>query len=125
VTIEADDFTARLMSDMDPDLLEFIKTRVNSFIKWDLVRFFHENPHTTDTAENIARYSGRNPAAVEPELEELAASGIMRKQLVGGIPVYSLTDDEATRDLIRQFVQACEDRHFRVKAVYHIIRHMH
>jgi len=98
---------------------------VNSFIKWDLVRFFHENPHTTDTAENIARYSGRNPAAVEPELEELAASGIMRKQLVGGIPVYSLTDDEATRDLIRQFVQACEDRHFRVKAVYHIIRHMH
>jgi len=123
--MEADDFTARLMSDMDPELLEFIKTRVNSFIKWDLVRFFYENPHTTDTAENIARYAGRNPVAVKPELEELAESGVMRKQLVGGIPVYSLTDDEETRDLIRRFVQACEDRHFRVKAVYHIIRGMH
>ncbi len=123
--MEPDDFTARLMSDMDPDLLEFIKTKVNSFIKWDLVRFFHENPHTADTVENIARYTGRNPLAVKPELEELVESGLMRRQLVSGIPVYSLTTDEATRNLIRRFVQACEDRHFRVKAVYHIIRGMY
>ncbi|MGQ9585074.1 MAG: hypothetical protein ACUVXG_06690 [Anaerolineae bacterium] len=123
-TTGIDDFTARLMSDMDPELLDFIRSKVNSFIKWDLVRFFHENPHTTDTVENIARYSGRNPAAVKPELEELTESGLMRRQLVGGLPVYSLTQDQEARDLIRRFVQACEDRHFRVKAVYHIIRGM-
>ena len=63
-----DDFTARLMDDMDPVLLDFVKTKVNSFVKWDLVRFFHENPHTADTVENIAKYAGRNVAAVEPEL---------------------------------------------------------
>jgi len=51
------DLAARLMGDMDPGLLDFLKTRVNSFVKWDLVRFFHENPHTTDTAENVARYA--------------------------------------------------------------------
>jgi hypothetical protein len=35
------------------------------FCQWDLVRFFHENPYTTDTADNIARYLGRDLAATE------------------------------------------------------------
>lgn len=125
MTSNNDDFTAQLMDDMDPTLLDFVKTKINSFIKWDLVRFFHENPHTSDTAENIAKYAGRNVVAVEPELEELVASNIMRrKNLSDGTPIYSLEKDDATLDLINEFVLACEDRHFRVKAVYHIIRGM-
>jgi hypothetical protein len=119
-----DDFTARLMNDMDPDLLDFVKTKVNTFIKWDLVRFFHENPNTADTVENIARYAGRNVAAVEPELSELVESGIMELRHLDEIPVYSLTADESMRRIVEEFIQACEDRHFRVKAVYHIIRGM-
>ena len=119
-----DDFTARLMDDMDPVLLDFVKTKVNSFIKWDLVRFFHENPNTADTVENIARYAGRNVTAVEPELEELVKDEIMRKTQLGDASIYSLVTDESMRDLVNQFISACEDRHFRVKAVYHIIRGM-
>jgi hypothetical protein len=112
------------MDDMDARLLDFIKTKVNSFIKWDLVRFFYENPHTTDSVENIAKYAGRNAAAVESELEELVASGVMERELVEDIPVYSLASDEEMRQLVNEFILACEDRHFRVKAVYHIIRGM-
>jgi hypothetical protein len=124
LTTSGDDFTARLMSDMDPRLLDFVKTKVNSFIKWDLIRFFYENPNTTDNAENIARYAGRNVAAVEPELEELVESGVMEKHSVNDLVVYSLAADEEMRKLIDNFILACEDRHFRVKAVYHIIRGM-
>ena len=124
LTSNGDDFTARLMDDMDPILLDFVKTKVNSFIKWDLVRFFHENPHTADTVENIAKYAGRNVTAVEPELEELVDSGIMKKTLLGETSIYSLVIDEEMRDLVDKFIMACEDRHFRVKAVYHIIRGM-
>lgn len=124
MALQSDDFTARLMDDMDARLLDFIKTRVNSFIKWDLVRFFYENPHTTDSAENIAKYAGRNTAAVQSELEELVASGVMQTQLVDDLPVYSLASNEEMRRLIDEFILACEDRHFRVKAVYHIIRGM-
>lgn len=120
-----DDFTARLMDDMDPALLDFVKARVNSFIKWDLVRFFYENPHTADTVENIARYTGRNHAALKPEMEELIISGVVQKREVEGTPIYSLADDDEVRELVGRFVVACEDRHFRVKAVYHIIRGMH
>lgn len=119
-----DDFTTRLMNDMDPALLDFVKAKVNSFIKWDLVRFFYENPHTADTVENIAKYAGRNAAAVKPELEEMVESGVMEKRDVEGIQIYSLAENEHIRELIDRFILACEDRHFRVKAVYHIIRGM-
>jgi hypothetical protein len=125
LTANNDDFTTRLMDDMDPTLLEFVKKKVNSFIKWDLVRFFYENPHTTDTVENIAKYAGRNADAVRPELEDLVESGIMQKKtLSDDTPVYSLSTDEDMRALVDKFILACEDRHFRVKAVYHIIRGM-
>ena len=125
MTTNGDDFTARLMDDMDPTLLDFVKTKVNSFIKWDLVRFFYENPHTADTVDNIAKYAGRNADAVKPELEDLVESGIMEKKVMdSSTAIYSLATDEDMRALVDQFILACEDRHFRVKAVYHIIRGM-
>ena len=121
---DKDDLTAQLMDNMDPQLLDFVKNKVNSFIKWDLVRFFYENPNTQDTVENIARYAGRNPAAVKPEIEELEQGGIMESRQVGDMVVYSLGRDPAMRQLLDAFMRASQDRHFRVKAVYHIIRGM-
>jgi predicted transcriptional regulator len=112
------------MNDMDPQLLDLVKTKVNSFIKWDLVRFLRENPNTADTAENIAKYIGRNAATVEPELRELVDSKIMEVKSVEGLPVYSLTADASVRELLDRFILACDDRHFRVKVIYHIVRGM-
>jgi len=118
------DLAARLMGDMDPQLLDFLKTKVNSFIKWDLVRFFHENPHSTDTAENVARYVGRDASVIEAELGELVGTGVLERQRVGDLWVYSLATDAHMRKLVDQFILACDDRQFRVKAIYHIIRGM-
>lgn len=109
---------------MDPQLLDLVKNKVNTFIKWDLVRFLRENPNTADTDENIAKYIGRNAATVEPEIRELVDSQIMEVRSVNEIPVYSLTQDTGTRELIDRFIAACEDRHFRVKVIYHIVRGM-
>jgi len=120
----SNDLAARLMGDMAPQLLEFLKTKVNSFVKWDLVRFFHENPNTTDTAENIARYAGRDVATIEVELDELVVTGVLNRQRIGDLIVYSLADDPTMRSLVDQFILACDDRQFRVKAIYHIIRGM-
>ena len=124
MVFSGEDFTTRLMNDMDPPLLDLVKTKVNSFIKWDLVRFLRENPNTADTAENIAKYVGRNAATVEPELHELVESEIMEVKTVDGLPVYSLTTNASTRELLDRFITACEDRHFRVKVIYHIVRGM-
>jgi hypothetical protein len=124
MAIDESDLAARLMGDMDARLLDFLKTRVNSFVKWDLVRFFHENPNTADTAENVARYAGRDPVDIERELAELAETGVLHREQVGEMIVYSLATDQEMRELIDQFVLACDDRQFRVKAIYHIIRGM-
>ena len=97
---------------------------MNSFVKWDLVRFFHENPNTTDTAENIASYAGRDVATIEVELDELVGAGVLNRQRIGDLVVYSLADDPTMRSLVDQFILACDDRQFRVKAIYHIIRGM-
>lgn len=118
------DLVGRLMADMDPELLKFLRNRVNSFVKWDLIRFFYENPHTTDTAQNIARYAGRNVDTTRVELAELAAQGILAEHQLGDMTVYSLSNDPDIRDLISRFVEASDDRQFRVKAIYHIIRNM-
>jgi hypothetical protein len=120
----SNDLAARLMGDMAPQLLEFLKNKVNTFVKWDLVRFFHENPNTTDTAENIARYAGRDVATIEVEMDELVGAGVLCRQRIGNLTVYSLIEDAAMRSLVDQFILACDDRQFRVKAIYHIIRGM-
>ncbi len=116
------DLTGRLMADMDPRLLEFLKTKVDSFVKWDLIRFFHDNPYTTDTATNIARYAGRSPDKIRDDLADLAASGVLEESQLRDMTVYSLTADPEIRKLLEKFVDASADRQFRVKAIYHIIR---
>ncbi len=124
LVFSGDDFTTRLMNDMDPQLLDLVKNKVNTFIKWDLVRFLRENPNTADTDENIAKYIGRNAATVEPEIRQLVDSQIMDTRSVDDIQIYSLTMNPHTRELIDRFITACEDRHFRVKVIYHIVRGM-
>ncbi|MGQ9597828.1 MAG: hypothetical protein ACUVWZ_00250 [Anaerolineae bacterium] len=124
MVFSGEDFATKLMNDMDPQLLDLVKTKVNSFIKWDLVRFLRENPNTADTAENIAKYIGRSAATVEPELQGLVESQILERKSVEGMPVYSLTPETGTRELLDRFIEACEDRQFRVKVIYHIVRGM-
>ena len=118
------DMTSRLMDDIDPVMLDFLHEKVNSFVKWDLVRFFHDNPHAADNADNIARYTGRDVRTIAGELVGLVEVGVLEQNELSGQTIYMLTSDQAMRDLISDFVRACDDRMFRVKAIYHVIRGM-
>lgn len=114
----------RQTDELDSRLLDFLREKVNSFVKWDLVRFFHDNPYAADTAESIARYTGRDLASIADELSELVKSGVLHWQDVSGRKIYRLATDGQMRDLISKFVLACDDRGFRVKAINHVIRSM-
>ena len=122
VAVQNDPFTQRVMSDVDPDLLVLIQTKINTFLKWDIVKFFGENPGTLDHAGQIAVYIGRDAGAVQAELENLAADGILQRNERAAPAVYALADDTAIRALVQKFLRACNDRDFRVKAVYHVMR---
>jgi hypothetical protein len=118
------DLAGRLMADMESELLEFVQTNVNSFIKWDLIRCFHENPHTTDTAENIAWCSRRDPETIRAELSELTAQGVLVQDERDGVTIYSLSQSRSVRDTIARFIEASDDQQFRVKAIYHVLKSM-
>ncbi|MDX1991342.1 MAG: hypothetical protein SF029_03075 [bacterium] len=109
---------------MTPALLEFLRQKVNSFVKWDLVRFFHDNPHTKDTAENLARYIGRDVRSIERELNGLVEADVLGCETISGLTIYELADDDVTRQTIEQFIEACHNRDFRVEAIHHVIREM-
>ena len=118
------DMDSQLMDDMDSGLLRFLQTTVNTFIKWDLVRYFHDNPHAVDTAENIGRYISRDTDTVAQGLDGLVESGVLRANDVPEAHVYALTSDADMQAKVEQFMQACSDRQFRVKAIFHVIRAM-
>ncbi len=107
--------------DMPHHWQEFIETKVDSFVKWDLIRFFHDNPHMQDTAENIAGYIARDKATIVCHLNGLVQVDVLSMSKRKQARIYQLTNSAETRDLIRGFVKACFDRDFREKAIYLVI----
>lgn len=118
-----EDLTARVMKDMDPELFDFLTTYVDSFVKWDLLRFFHENPHTLDTGENIARYAGRSTVDVRTALQDLARQGLLEEIPMDAMQVYTLKSDPEIRTRLQRFIAATQEREFRRKVIYHMVRH--
>ncbi len=112
----------RLMETLDPELWEFIRTKINSFIKWDLLKLLYSNPHTVDTAERLARQCGRSLESVLKSLEEMVKENLLEMHFVAGIPVYSISKEENTRRLVEKFLEACKNRQVRVRVVYHILK---
>ncbi|MAU08986.1 MAG: hypothetical protein CL607_04130 [Anaerolineaceae bacterium] len=103
---------------------EFLVNEVNTFAKWDLIRFFHENPYTTDTADHIASVIGRDEKQVKRELEDLSRTGILTKKKVSKADVYSYSTDSDIRSRIEAFISACYDREFRIHAINQVIQGM-
>lgn len=106
---------------IDETIREFLHNKVNSFVKWDLIRFFHDNPHTQDTIENIAHYIGRDVQTIQPALNDLVKAKVLAAETVSDVTVYRLVADEPTNETISRFMEACHDRHFRAEAIHHLI----
>lgn len=109
---------------MDLSWQKFLRHKINSFIKWDLIRFFHDNPHTIDTAENIAKVVCRESDSVCRELDGLVQAEMLIIETVSGQTIYRLTNDSDMRQVIREFVANCHNREFRARAINHVIHDM-
>src|SRR5664279_388791 len=107
--------------DIDARLLDFVREKADTFVKWDLLRFFHDNPFAANTAENIARFAARDPHTVEKELQELVKCGVLQVSDAGSAQIYRYVKDQAMRDLVQSFVIACDNRDFRVRAINQVI----
>lgn len=110
--------------DIDAIWQKFLRHKVNSFVKWDLVRFFHDNPQTADTASSIAQVVGRDIPTVSLELDGLVKAKVLVKETVSGQEIYRLSTDKDVRKIVRDFMDACHDHDFRVQAINYVIHGM-
>ena len=116
------ELNVRITQDLDPELLDFLNTYADSFAKWELLRFFYHNPNTLDTAESIARYIGRSSQHIQKELLELKEHGLLKETSVGNLLVYTLEPPPHLQAQLEKFINATNDREFRRKAVYHLVK---
>lgn len=114
--------TAQISKELDPELIRFFTTYVESFITWELLLFFQHNPHTFDTAEGIARYIGRTQQDVERALRNLAQRGVLRQDALRDLQVYALDPKPEIRPLLAKFMEATQSPEFRRRAIYHLVR---
>ena len=114
--------SSQLNDSIEPDLLAFLRARLNTLLKWELAHYFYENPQTADIADNLARYFGRDLHNIEEELAQLARAGVLRAEPAQDVLVYSLTEDADTLALLGQFVAASRDREFKMRAIYLVLQ---
>jgi hypothetical protein len=93
------------MADWGFEVKRFLIDKVNTKLKWDIVRFFHHNPYLIDTLENIALYVGWQQVSVQDALDELAQNGILEIQDVAGLKAYTLSTSDQTLALIDQLTK--------------------
>jgi DNA-binding MarR family transcriptional regulator len=106
----------------DPDLIAFLRDQVRSLIDWDVLQFFHHNPHTIEPAVQIARSLGREESVVSAALERLVERELLLQRTSGSVRIYQLTQDAQLRDDIERFMRACDDPQFRRGATQYLLR---
>lgn len=105
----------------------FIQEKVNTFVKWDLARFFDANPYLADTSAAIARCVGREADEVKTALGELVQAGVFVQILVAEADaentqtIFRLTPEAEMRTQLHAFVQACDDPAFRINAIRQVM----
>jgi len=103
---------------VDPDLLQFIRLSLNSFIKCDAVRFFYNNSSATYTPGFVAHFLGKETISVEAALNELVLNGVLRIEDNGRQRQFALTTNPAIRSYVEKFVCGFAAPAFRLNVLY-------
>lgn len=81
-----------------------------SFMEWDVIIYFYDNPHVCSTSLEIARKIGRNPKEVLKSLTLLNEKGVLEKKRKGRFECYSLKPNTKWMGAIEEFAACLEDR---------------
>ncbi|MCL4249412.1 MAG: hypothetical protein KJ065_14800 [Anaerolineae bacterium] len=106
---------------IEPGLRTFLTEKLNTLVKWDVLRFFHRNPFAAETAAQIAAALGRDLESVAGATAGLAETGLLQVQRHPNATIYLLTDDNAARKEIDTFMQACDNARFRRYAIAFVL----
>ncbi len=108
---------------------QFIRTFVNSFVKWEIVLHCCDHPESSFKVEDLAKRINRPVEHVRREVMELAGDGFLARLKTGksGQPQYRLavtrTRDAERWDLLQKFAALCRVREGRLRVIYKILKH--
>lgn len=112
----------------DEEIEEFLRRHVNSFIKWEIIRFFHANPKTGFTLNELSKIFSRTLKQLRPNIRELSEGGLIKQQKQDGNTVFSFdlsdTDlkEKNLKKLINDFVNLCQTRQGRLRVIYKMLK---
>lgn len=101
---------------------DFLKQYLDSFITWDLLLFFYNNPSTSETLSSLSVRLGRNEDEVLPTLHSMTAKGILEKKKDGAGEIYCYFPGAELQKKIEEFVQALESRDKRLAILTHVLQ---
>lgn len=101
--------------------LKIISLGMNSFTKWDLVKFFHEHPDSFFSSRELSKILRRSQEQLQLDLNSLALSGIcLEKTKDSG--EYQFTRDGYLRQRVEDFFRYCKTEQGRIKAICQILK---
>lgn len=118
-----DQGTAPSPSEQDwDDSLKIISLGMNSFIKWDLVKFLFEHPERFFFLSELAESLRRNPDHLQRALNSLLTAGICQEKSENS-GEYQFTADQKMRQRMEDFFRYCKTEQGRIKAVCEILKY--
>lgn len=110
---------------LDPQVSLFVEEYIDSFISWDLILFFHENPYTVGSPASIAMSIGRLGSDIEPYLERLADKGVLFREYRasdGSEVIYAYKPEPEFEKMVMEFKRALKDRASRLIIVSKVLQ---
>jgi hypothetical protein len=109
--------------DIDANWKEFLRTKIDSFTRWDILHYFYSYPGAGKTADEISQQIARDIKVVTVALNGLVKSNVLSAEMGKNGKIYRLASDPEVRLQINQFMEACRNREFRMKAIRQVLSH--
>ncbi len=108
---------------VDAETLEFIQKYLTSYTKWEMLKYFAENPTAAETARSLARRLNKDARQLTQELKSLARTGIISNGQGSEDAAYTLSADEPLRAILFRIAESVKvNNRFRLLLNYHITK---
>ncbi len=109
--------------DVDSETLDFIQKYLTSYTKWEVLKYFAENPTAVESARSFARRLNKDQRQISEALTSLAKAGIVSNGKGPEEAGYSLTADAGQRATLQKIADSARaNNRFRLLLNYHITK---
>ena len=108
---------------IDTETLGFIQKYLTSYTKWEMLKYFAENPTVAETARGFARRLNKDQRQTGEALKSLARTGIISNGQGSDESAYTLSADEGQRSVLFRIAESVRvNNRFRLLLNYHITK---